>query len=489
VVFAKRLRNDSDGVILPYVAITLGVIIGLAALALDGSRLMSLQTQLQSGADALALAGAAELDRRPDSIIRAEAAIRNLLANPVVGAGIGQTAQVSSIEFLRSLPPQDDLPITTANLTNDPTLAAYVQVSVKPIAMQPVFPVSLTSNNSSIAVQAQAVAGYDQIVCDVAPVFVCNPFENSGMTYYQATQALIAADQNPAGDSRLIRLSRSQAKNGGLSAGDFGYLNPATGYLPVGACGPGGNNGIPQALAATQVQACFRLSRVSPLPSNDQSAMDALNTRFDIYANGFKSCRLYPPDLNVRKGFTALNNVDWCNNAVPAGTQWPMPTPAAAALPIDQNMLRSAAAFDPNVNLGSGTWNCAAYWGTAHAFGTGKDFPPTGCSEATSISRYQVYRYELNFLNDRSIGAEYGAPQCVRRGVPDRRIITAAIVNCGSSPVPVLSDAPNIPVAAFGRFFLVLPAENGTNGNPYAEFLGLVKRSDPLSTDMVQLNR
>src|SRR6516164_1156955 len=104
---ARKFWSDSDGVILPYVAITLGVIIGLAALALDGSRLMSLQTQLQSGADALALAGAAELDRRPDSIIRAEAAIRNLLANPVVGAGIGQTAQVSSIEFLRSLPPQD----------------------------------------------------------------------------------------------------------------------------------------------------------------------------------------------------------------------------------------------------------------------------------------------------------------------------------------------------------------------------------------------
>jgi hypothetical protein len=100
-----------------------------------------------------------------------------------------------------------------------------------------------------------------------------------------------------------------------------------------------------------------------------------------------------------------------------------------------------------------------------------------------------VYQYELNFLNDRSVGAEYGAPQCVAHGTAGRRVITAAIVNCGSSPVPVLSDAQNIPVAAFGRFFLVLPAENGTNGNPYAEFLGLVKRSDPLSTDMVQLNR
>jgi hypothetical protein len=63
------------------------------------------------------------------------------------------------------------------------------------------------------------------------------------------------------------------------------------------------------------------------------------------------------------------------------------------------------------------------------------------------------------------------------------------IVNCGSSPVPVSNDAQGVPVAGFGRFFLVLPAEPATNGNFYAEFVGLVKRSDPRSTDQVQLYR
>jgi len=140
--FARQFWSDRDGVILPYVAIMLGVIIGLSALALDGSRLMSVQTQLQNGADALALAGAAELDRRPDSIIRAKAAIQDLVKNPISGAGIGQTAEVTSLDFLQSLPASDDLPITTANLTDDPTLAAYVQVTLKPITMQMIFPIS-----------------------------------------------------------------------------------------------------------------------------------------------------------------------------------------------------------------------------------------------------------------------------------------------------------------------------------------------------------
>ena len=67
----KAFWGDTDGVILPYVTLMLVVIIGVSVLALDGSRYMSLQTQLQNGADALALAGAAELDRTPTAIERA----------------------------------------------------------------------------------------------------------------------------------------------------------------------------------------------------------------------------------------------------------------------------------------------------------------------------------------------------------------------------------------------------------------------------------
>jgi hypothetical protein len=491
VVLARQLWNDRDGVILPYVAIMLIVIFGLSALAVDASRLMTVQTQLQDAADALALAGAAELDRRPDSIIRAEAAIHDLVTNPVPGAGIGHNAEVARIDFLRTLPPSDNLPVTSANLTDDPTLAAYVQVTVKPAALVRLFPVSLVSDHKTIGVGAQAIAGYDQVVCNAAPVFVCNPFEAPGMTYYQATQALVEADQPSASHSRLIRLAGSEFKAGGYRAGDFGYLAPATGYLPANACGPAGEDGLPQALAATHVQACFRLSGVHLVPGNDQAAMDGLNTRFDLYANSFHNCRGYPPDVNVRKGFTAVNNVDWCDNAVPASSEWPMaPLPGAATpLPPDQNMINGQS-FDPNIVVGSGVWNCAGYWSIAHVFGPGKNAPPPGCTTAATITRYSVYQYELNYLNDHSLGAEYGGPQCVAPGIPNRRIITAAIVNCGSSPVPVLDNAQGVPVAGFGRFFLVWPAVNGTtNGDPYAEFLGLVKRSDPSSKDMVQLYR
>jgi Flp pilus assembly protein TadG len=484
----KQFWADRDGAILPYVAIMLIAIIGLAALAIDGSRLMSVQTQLQNAADALALAGAAELDRRPDSIIRARAAIDNLIANPVAGAGVDQIAQVANVEFLQSLPISDDLPITDANLTDDPTLAAYMQVTVKPASMLTLFPVSLLAGRRTISIGAQAVAGYDQIVCSVTPLYVCNPFEAPGMTYYQATQALVEASQNPASKRRLIRLAGSQFNNGAYTPGTMGYIAPDTGLLPAASCGPGAGYGIPQALAAPQVRACFRLSAVYLLPSEDQPSMDGLNTRFDIYAHGFSTCRIYAPDQNVRKGFITFGNANWCN-AQPASPSWPMPDPTATAFPVDQNMIRVNGTLDTNVELGNGVWNCANYWSIAHAVGPGKNSPPAGCTATATISRYDLYQYEMNFLSDRSLSAEIGAPQCAPPGENNRRVVIAAIVNCASSPVPMHTDAQAVPVAAFGRIFLVLPAEPGTNDNPYAEFLGLVKRSDPLSSDLVELYR
>src|ERR1017187_2609237 len=92
----KAFWGDTDGVILPYVTVMLVVIVGVSVLALDGARYMSLQTQLQNGADALALAGAAELDRLPDSEARAISAISRLITNATLfGTAGNKTVRVS----------------------------------------------------------------------------------------------------------------------------------------------------------------------------------------------------------------------------------------------------------------------------------------------------------------------------------------------------------------------------------------------------------
>lgn len=471
--------------ILPYVTVMLVVIIGVSVLALDGARYMSLQTQLQNGADALALAAAAELDRTPTAIGRALNAIGKF------GSGSDRNVKVAGIKFLSSLPVRDSDPILPGYLTSDPTRAAFVEVTVEPIRMQTILPASIFGGSNMLTVGAQAVAGFDQVVCDFTPIFICNPFETQGMAYEQATAALVSASNDPAGQRKLIRLAGTQQTSRPFGPGNFGYLTPTTGSLPAAACGPTAGSGIGQAMAASRPPTCLRLSGVDIQPGNDQAAMDGLNTRFDIYANGFQSCKdNYVADVNVRKGYIAPGNVNWCS-AVPSGTNWPMANLTAAALPVDQNMILanadSSGQLNTTIAIGNGTWDCADYWRVAHSAGPGKDLPPPGCTSTAIISRYSVYQYEMNYITDRSPGGEIGDPQCNPLGIKYRRVLNAAIVNCGSNPEVMSNDARNVPVAGFGRFFMTLPASTGAS--LYAEFLGLIKPTDSVNHDTVQLYR
>ena len=106
---------------------------------------------------------------------------------------------------------------------------------------------------------------------------------------------------------------------------------------------------------------------------------------------------------------------------------------------------------------------------------------------AATITRYSIYQYEFNYISDRSQGLEIGAPQCNPLGIKNRRVLDAAIINCGSSPVAVRRNARDVPVAGFGKFFLSLPAT--ARAGPYAEFLGLIKPTDNVNHDTVQLYR
>src|SRR5262249_22844071 len=173
--FINTLWADTDGIILPYVTVMLVVIIGVSVLALDGARFMYLQTQLQNGADALALAAAAELDRTPTAIERALNAIHKF------GSEFNANVKVGEIKFLSSLPARDSEPILPENRTSDPTRAAFVEVSVEPVSMQTILPASIFGGSNVLTAGAQAVAGFDQVVCSFTPIYICNPFEKPGM--------------------------------------------------------------------------------------------------------------------------------------------------------------------------------------------------------------------------------------------------------------------------------------------------------------------
>jgi Flp pilus assembly protein TadG len=201
--FAKAFWKDTSGIILPYVTMMLVVIVGLSVLALDGARVMSLQTQLQNGADALALAGAAELDRLPDAETRARTAIERLLSNPTLfGSGAKRTIAVSNIKFYRRLPASDASSMSAGTLATDPRDARFVSVTVRPVTLSMILPVALFGGSNTISAARSAVAGFDQVVCGVTPMYVCNPYETASMTYDQATEVLQHAAADPADQGR-----------------------------------------------------------------------------------------------------------------------------------------------------------------------------------------------------------------------------------------------------------------------------------------------
>jgi len=211
--------RDTSGIILPYVTLLLTVLVGTSVLALDGARYMSLQSQLQNGADALALAGAAELDQHSDSITRSTNAINNLVTNSTLYAG---NVQVSTIQFLSSLPASDHTQITGANVTTDPTLAKFVRVTVTPVTLSTILPASFFGGTNSVTAGAEAVAGFpNTVACNFPPIFICNPYETAGMSDDAATAAFRTAMNDPATLRKQFRMDDSKT-----GPGQFGFLIP-----------------------------------------------------------------------------------------------------------------------------------------------------------------------------------------------------------------------------------------------------------------------
>ena len=483
VSFFKTFWHDTSGIILPYVTVMLVVIMGVALLAIDGARYMSLQTQLQNGADALALAGAAELDRLPDAEARAINAINNLVANSTLfGSGADQTVRSSQVQFFSQLPASDATPLTAGTLASDATNARFLSVAVRPITLPTILP-ALIGGTRPLTVGASAVAGFDQVVCQITPLFVCNPYEVPGMGYEQATRALEEAVGDPRVRRRLIRLRQYGNSLEPYVPGDYGFLLSSSFGSEI--------TDLTDALASVRPGACFVQRGVNFRAGFAATVGEAMNVRFDIYEGSMTGRRNdynYRPAENVRKGYVGGGAGSCTSNAA---NNWPIGSPPqqATGLPLD----RTWPFMDGH--MGQGNWDFETYWQVNHG-ADGRAIPTINgslASNANPPSRYSVYRYEIEqgFVADRSPGGESGVPACFAGGelsdTLDRRIFHAAIVNCLSLGLAGSAQS-NVSVAAFGKFFLTLPLQRSQT-DLYVETVSLVRPGDSVNHDMVQLYR
>jgi hypothetical protein len=469
-----------EGSVAIYAAILLPMLIGGALLTVDAARLYSMQTFLQAGADAFALAGAAELDGQSqpngdDSITRANRAIANLVTNYVRLGDAGKAAiTVASTTYLSSLPSSDASAITSANITKDATQARYVQVKVASANFTTFFPATFlgassnATTTSAIATAGGPAAGNGRQLClgPVVPMFICNPYEGNSISIYQAMDP---TDPDYAVNSR--RQITLQG-NGQYFPGNFGWLQ--TPEFTNGA------NGLSDALALVNPlgsNCLVNRTTVQQQTGKIASADTALNTRFDLwsgpYNNSFKDAS-FAPALNVRKGDPyGTGNGNGNGNGACKPT---ILTPDANSLPRDSAFLG---------NLGNGDFSLSTYWTNNYGASV-----PAALSGA-GTRRYDVYLYELaNSLTNQAAAAgpakgEFGKPMCYSGGTTatyDRRVLYVALINCTSLNVTGSSTNLGVPFA-YGKFFITEPVvTGGGNYTIYAELIGLFGTGSSLDT-------
>ncbi|RWB85903.1 MAG: hypothetical protein EOQ52_20340 [Mesorhizobium sp.] len=502
----REFWNDQRGIALVLVAIMLPAIIGLSVLAIDMSRANNLHNDLQKGGDAMALAAAAELDGRADSITRADRALANLVQNHYKfggPSGVDQILQAAGVtrRYLRSIPASDDQPITAVNVITDEVAGAfearYVEVRVTPVGFFATFPISFNSGNNadnSFNIGTVSVAGFTRGVCDFTPVYICNPYEGSGDSIYS-----VAADATKR--RRLIELRQQGGNTAQNSPGNYGFLQPPS--------GSGGANVIRDMIAKTKSQACYDSRGVSLRPGFIATVRDALNVRFDVYngaMNGVKNNPDYAPGENVRKGYQMPSRGN--GNACNADLASPPDPSKYEAFPRD-NCVTSPCPIAGG-RVGNGNWDFDTYWNTNFATTTNPvSVPkPTGgdgvnpASTANPPTRYSVYRYEIaqGIVNHPSNGGERGTPACSNNSVsnPDRRILYGAILNCQALAAAGLmsggNSSPPLPVEAFASFFITETVESGPDQTIRVELVDVTGREgqgtlDRFLRDEAQLYR
>ncbi|ESZ22699.1 pilus assembly protein TadG-related protein [Mesorhizobium sp. L48C026A00] len=482
----------------PDVSVMLPAIIGFALLTIDISRANNLHNDLQKGADAFAIAGAAELDGNPDAWTRAERALANLVENDsrfssvTVRADLDNGGVVNGTTacrnggdiawcFLASIPLSDSTainPLTGVDANGVDRKAAtsadaeFIMVSVQASRFDAIFPASFVGAgaNNFFDVGATAVAGFaGVVVCDMTPLFICNPFEGSGIPLHQ-----VISDQN------FYRKGIKLVQGGGTGAwgpGNFGFLNP-TGNPGYGA------GDLADDIAQANTPECINSRGVNMRTGGPQPAVrDAINVRFDIYGGQMKdNDPLIPPAPNVRKGFKYKNtsNPNACtmDPVTSSDTEWPQ----------YRHMTQDTAYDGTYGRIGNGMWDYEGYM-AANGFTTADmadfvDSEGNSYSNANPPSRYDLYKYELStrgtgndLVASPSLGGETGVAACHASPStdPDRRLIYGAIINCieHEEDLNGASGDP-IPAVGFASFFLTEPVDQArTNGDITAEIVDI----------------
>ncbi|MEY9558945.1 pilus assembly protein TadG-related protein [Sinorhizobium fredii] len=460
----KRFLDDNRGYVIALTLISMPLLLGLSLLIIDAGRGNNLHTDLQNAVDALALAGARELDGSSDSIIRAEAAMSNLVKNQARFSNGGPVLiEADEVDwyFLTEIPASDDTAIDATWIgnyeTNDGAEAVYVMVVSHDRPMTTLFPLPVGLTNDTVDLSASAVATYDVAACDVTPIFICNPYEDEGEGAFQEHFA--------NGDlyARAITMNMLNGSQAAAGPGNFGFL----------AVNGTGGDVLRDALATNSPGACYSRRNLITEPGKETGPVEqGINVRFDIYAGKMSSYSAEPayrPAANVRKAAANPNNC----------SQYKLETDQTKALELPSGEVSEIL---PGGTLHTESWptELENYWKINHPVNVANGVVQVPSIPNTSYpgqgtppvpSRYDIYNYEIaqNLLSGEghsSPNGNTGAPQCYSgqaapAGATDRRIIFAAVINCEAAKIKGRTDVVADNIEGFTSMFITKPVDGG----------------------------
>lgn len=489
--FFARLARENDGYAIVLTLVALPFIMAVAAWVIDASRVTNLHTDLQNAADAMALAGARELDGRNDAIPRAQAAIGALSGNQAneawfgdggAGMSMGSKVGIASadvvVQFLAAIPAFDDTRIANGACANpDPNCvvtgasvairsnnAKYVQVKVSPRNIQTIFPLPGLGRDS-VAVYAEAVATYTAAACDVTPIYVCNPFEGDAVSFNQHFER---------GDMYGRQFTMRNSGGSSPGPGNFGFLRTNGTGASV----------LRDALATGSPGVCYKQGGLDTEPGATVGPVESgLNTRMGIYMGAMGSNKNDPkfrPDRNKRKGQIQGSGASGenCSKYEPEAN-------SLDAMPLPQGI---ASTVLPGGEISTnGDWDIDTYWDITHGTHTTPpsqdpnyqapsvpsavgalrtSLPPTATVTINMPSRYDVYKYEManNMVGNAAPNGETGVSQChsgynLADYPGERRVIFSAVLDCVALEASgeLQGAAQNLPAVAFSRMFMTRP--------------------------------
>ncbi|MDA8587120.1 hypothetical protein N9L47_12810 [Rhodobacteraceae bacterium] len=349
----SRFAKVEQGALLVFFAMCCAAIFLIAALSFDLGKRAATQTELQSFADNVALASAAELDGLPGAMVRAQTAADRLIRDNATFA-LENTDLAGTEDFVmrlyETLPTNEaafDSELDQSDAVND-RRARFARIEVNPVIVEWSFARILSVFTSDALptqeVLAEATAGYAGMACDVSPMFICMPDADPGVD--------LDGVWDPANHiGQSISLSSETGGASSWGPGDFGFIYVEAVVDAASPCF--GETGADlyncMITAEGRLTECIQNGSLALQPGLQPGvAQSFFNSVMDIYVTdgfGLAADSAFPVAPIVTKPF---EEGETCGGSLPAQVN-----DASALLPDDC----LASGTCGSVNVGDGDWS------------------------------------------------------------------------------------------------------------------------------------